>query len=117
MSSISYSKAQGREIRAVLFFRLQDWVFFQSSPRLLQMRWGWGARRLVVIWACTFFPPPVLGIPENSFQPNPKRALSGFKTMTGNTGASGGLLALEGNGILQLEFGPSCPHVPQVSYP
>lgn len=74
--------------------------------------WGWGARRPVGIWACIFFPPPVLGIPGNSFQPNLKRAFLGFRTMTGTTQGRGPLHAPEGNGILRPQFRPQLPSRP-----
>lgn len=64
------------------------------------------------IWACIFFPPPVLGIPGNSFQPNPKRAFLGFRTMTGTTQGRGPGHAPEGNGILRPQFRPQLPSRP-----
>lgn len=68
---------------------------------------------LVAMWACISFPPPVLGIPENSFQPNSKQPLSGFRTMPGNfTQGRGPLLAPAGRGLLRREFRPQRPPRP-----
>lgn len=115
---VSVRRVQGRETREIAVFWLQDWVCFQSSlPFPGTRRWGWGASRLVVTWACIFLPPPVPGIPENSFRLNPKRAPFGFRTMPGNTEGRGPRLAPEGSGLLGNNSGPSCPRVPQVPGP
>lgn len=79
--------------------------------------WGWGARRLMMVWACIFYPPPALGIPGQLLPTQSKRALFGVGTMTGNTKGSGPLLAPKGSGSSCESPSPSCTRVPQVSCP
>lgn len=110
---VSVRRVQGRETREIAVFWLQDWVCFQSSlPFPGTRRWGWGASRLVVTWACIFLPPPVPGIPENSFRLNPKRAPFGFRTMPGNTEGRGPRLAPEGSRLLRRQLRPKLPSRP-----
>lgn len=78
MASVSHW-VWGRETRYRVFLaaRLGLLSLFPLTPLNETRSWGWGARKLVMIWACVFFPPLALGIPENSFRPNPNGLSSG----------------------------------------
>lgn len=72
MASVSH-RVWGRETRYRVFLaaRLGLLSVFPLAPLDETRSCVWGVRKLVMIWACIFFPLLALGIPENSFQPNP----------------------------------------------
>lgn len=80
MTSLSHSRVRGSKTREINGFsgcKAGPASVFSTAP--LDEKMGVGSEKMGgESGPATFFPPPVLGIPENSFQLDPKWALSGF---------------------------------------